>query len=61
MGRFTLLYAIAYAIMNSMENSRFDKEDYFHVSVHCMGYFIKEIERISSRLHTSYRNTRESL
>ena len=43
MGRFTLLYAIAYAIMNSMENLRFDKEDYFHVSVHYTGYFTKEI------------------
>ena len=45
MGRFTLLYAIAYAIMNSMENLRFDKEDYFHVSVHYTGYFTKEIEK----------------
>ena len=40
MERFTPLYAIAYAIAyaityaitNSMENLRFDKEDYFHVS-----------------------------
>ena len=40
---FTLLYAIAYAIMNSMKNLRIDKEDYFHVLVFCTGYFIKEI------------------
>ena len=31
--RFTPLYAIAYAIMNSIENLRFDKEGYFHVLV----------------------------
>ena len=44
MERFTTLYAIAYAIMNGMENLRFDKEDYFHVLVFYTGYFIKEIE-----------------
>ena len=33
MERFTPLYAIAYAILNGMENLRFDKEDYFHVLV----------------------------
>ena len=32
MERFTL-YAIAYAILNSMENLHFDKEGYFHVLV----------------------------
>ena len=42
MERFTPLYAI----MNSMENLRFDKEDYFHVLVFYTGYFIKEIENI---------------
>ena len=31
MERFTPLYAIAYAILDSMENLRFDKEGYFHV------------------------------
>ena len=40
----TPLYAIAYAITNSMENLRFDKEDYFHVLVFYAGYFIKEIK-----------------
>ena len=30
---FTPLYAIAYAVINSMENLRFDKEGYFHVLV----------------------------
>ena len=45
MERFTPLYAIAYAITNSMENLRFNKEGYFHVLVfYCTGYFIKEIE-----------------
>ena len=43
--------AIAYAIMNSMENLRFDKEDYFHVLVFYTGYFIKEIENISPRVY----------
>ena len=33
MERFTPLYAIAYAITNSMENLRFDKEGYFYVLV----------------------------
>ena len=33
MERFTLLYTIAYAILNSMENLHFDKEGYFHVLV----------------------------
>ena len=36
--------------MNSMENLRFDKEDYFHVLVFYTGYFIKEIENISPRV-----------
>ena len=44
--RFTPLYAIAYAIMNSTENLRFDKEGYFLVLVFYTGYFIKEIENI---------------
>ena len=42
---FTPLYAIAYAIMNSMQNLCFDKEDYFHVLVFYTDYFIKEIHR----------------
>ena len=50
MERFTPLYAIAYAIMNSMENLLFDKEDYFHVFVFYTGYFINEIENISPRV-----------
>ena len=29
--KITPLYAIAYAIVNSIDNLRFDKEDYFHV------------------------------
>ena len=48
MERFTPLYVIAYAIMNSMDNLRFGKEDYFHVLVFYTGYFIKEIENIFS-------------
>ena len=44
------LYVIAYAILNSMENLRFSKEDYFHVLVFNTGYFIKEIENIFSRV-----------
>ena len=44
------LYAIAYAIMNSMENLLFGKEDYFHVLVFYTSYFIKEIENIFSRV-----------
>ena len=48
-------------MMNSMENLRFDKEDYFHVLVLYTGYFKNEIESISLRVHIRYRNTRESL
>ena len=47
--------------MNSMENLRFDKEEYFHVLVFYTGYFIKEIENIFSRVPIRYRNTRGSL
>ena len=61
MERFTPLYAIAYGIMNSMENLRFDKEGYFHILVFYTGYFIKEIENIFPRVPIRYRNTRGSL
>ena len=47
MKRFTPLYGIAYAIMKSMENLRFGKEDYFHVLVFYTGYFIKDIQYVS--------------
>ena len=50
--RFTPLYAIAYAIINSMENLHFGKEDDFHVLVFYTGSFIKEIENIFPCLHT---------
>ena len=52
-----------YAIMNSTDNLRFGKESYFNVLVFYTGYFIKEIENISSppRVPIRYRNTRESL
>ena len=42
MERFTSLYAIAYAILDSKENLRFDKEDYFHILVFYTGYFITD-------------------
>ena len=61
MERFMPLYAIAYAIMNSMDNLRFGKEDYFHVLVFYRGYFIKEIENILSCVPIRYRNTCGSL
>ena len=62
MERFTPLYVIAYALVNGMENLRFDKEDYFHVLVFYTGYFIKEIYRKHfSRVPIRYRNTRGSL
>ena len=46
MERFTPFFAIGYAILNSMENLRFDKEDYFHVLVFYTSNFTKEIENI---------------
>ena len=52
------LYAIAYAVMNGMENLRFDKEGYFHVLVFYTSYFIKEIENIFSRVPIRCRRTR---
>ena len=60
MERFTPLYAIAYAITNSMENLRFDKEGYFHVLV-CYGLFYKENRKHFPRVPIRYRNTRGSL
>ena len=60
-GRIARLYGIAYAILNGMDNLRFDKEGYFHVLVFYTGYFIKEIENIFSSVYISYRNTRGSL
>ena len=62
--RFAPLYAIAYAIMNSTENLRFDKEDYFHVLVFYTGYFIYKRNRKHfppCLITYSYRNTRGSL
>ena len=56
--RFTPLYAIAYVILNSVENLCFDKEGYFHVSVF-YGLFIKEIENIFTVLpYVIYGKTR---
>ena len=46
-------HAIAYAIMNTLENLRFDKESYFHVQVFYQFIF--------SRVPIHYRNTRGSL
>ena len=56
-GKITPLYAIT----NTMENLRFDKEDYFHVLIFYAGYFINEIENIISRVPKRYSNTRGSL
>ena len=44
--RLYVKHGIAYAIMNSMKNLRFDKEDNFHVLVFYKGYFKKETENI---------------
>ena len=49
--------------MNSMEDLSLDKENYSHVLVFYMGYFIKEMENISPPVFPCirYRNTRGSL
>ena len=60
MERFTPLYAIAYAITNSMENLRFEKEGYFHVLVF-YGLFYERNRTHFSHVLTRYRNTRGSL
>ena len=56
-----VLYAIAYAIMNGMENLRFE-EDYFRVLVF-YGLFYKRNRKHSPppRVPIRDRNTRESL
>ena len=56
-------HRIRYAIMNSMDNLRFGKEDYFRILVFRLyaGYFIKEIENNFSRVPIRYRNIRGSL
>ena len=46
--------------MSSIENLRFDKEDYFHVLIFYTGYSIKEIENISPPVPIRHRNTRGS-
>ena len=51
-GRIARLYGIAYAILNGMDNLRFDKEGYFHVLVFYTGYFINEIEKFPPCSHT---------
>ena len=47
MKSFTQLYTIGHGLMNSTENLRFDKEDYFHDLVFYTGSFTKETENIS--------------
>ena len=61
MESFTPLYAIAYAIMNSMENLCFGKEDYFHVLVFLYRLFYKRNRKHIFRAPIRYRNTRGSL
>ena len=56
MERFKPLYAIAYALMNSMENLCFVKKN-FRVLVFYTGYFIKEIEKFSPAFHANVIET----
>ena len=58
MERFTPLYAVT----NSMENLRFDKEGYFHVLVFYGLFYKRNFKRnIFPRVPIRYRNTRGSL
>ena len=59
MERFTPLYAIAYAIVNGMENLRFDK-GYFYVFVFYT-LFYKRNRKHFPRVPIRYRNTPGSL
>ena len=52
------LYAIAYVILNSTDNLRFDKEDYFSF---LDGLFYERNRKHFSRVPIRYRNTRGSL
>ena len=51
--RFTPLYAIAYAILNSIENLRSDKEGYFYVLV-IYRLFIKRNRKHFPRVPIQY-------
>ena len=55
MERFVPLYAIAYAILNGMENLRFDKEVLRFSFLWVKS--IKEMENVSLRVPIRYRNT----
>ena len=58
MGAFTSLYAIVYAIMNSMENISFDKDDYFHLIVFYTGFLvIKELVLPNFHFNFSFSQT----
>ena len=61
MERFTPSYIIAYAITNSMENLRFDKEDYFHVLVFYGLFYKRNRKHFSPCSHTVYKHSRGSL
>ena len=52
MERFTPFYAIAYAILNSMENLGFDKEDYLHVLVFYGLFYKRNRKRFPPCSHT---------
>ena len=59
--RFTPLYVIAYAILNSMENLRFDKEGFFHVLIFYGLFYKRNKKTVFFRVPIRYRNTRGSL
>ena len=56
MERFTLLYAIAYVILNGTENLRFDKDGYFDAVIF-YGLFYKGNRKHFLRVPIRYGNT----
>ena len=56
-GNITLLCTIGYAIMNSMENLRFGKENYFYVLVFYMLFFKRNRKHFLPCSHTLYKHS----
>ena len=56
-GNITPLCTIGYAIMNSMENLRFGKENYFYILVFYMLFYKRNRKHVSPCSHTLYKHS----
>ena len=59
MERFTPLYAVAYAILEGMEDLRFDKEGYFYVLVFYGLFYKRNRKHFFPCSHTLYKHSWE--